>query len=214
MLDLVIPFVLTAAAGYLLGSINCALLVSRFLEHDDIRTHGSGNAGAANMFRTYGKKAALTTALGDALKAVAACLLARFIFNLFTVDPGFDPAYIAGFFVLTGHIFPVFFKFRGGKGVMPALGIVLTVNPLAFAVMVILAIPVFLLSRTISLVSIVSAALLPIITLILCLLRNQNPLYSTVSTILYAILVIFSHRDNIQRLRKGEEKPLTVKHRH
>jgi len=213
MIDFLLPILIASVCGYLLGSLNSALLVSLFMKHDDIRTHGSGNAGMTNMLRTYGKKAALITAVGDLLKAVAAVFLGRFIFEASGAHPGFDPGYIAGLFVLVGHIFPVFFRFRGGKGVMPALGIILLVNPYAFLVMFIIALPVFLISRTISIVSVISAAALPFVTLSICLLRHQRALFDTSITLIYAILVIFSHRENIRRLLHGSEKPFISKKR-
>ena len=213
MTDIILPLLLTSLAGYFIGSINFALIVSRIAAYDDVRSHGSGNAGAANMLRTYGKKAALFTALGDALKAVLACLLARIIFDIFAVHPGFDPAYSAGFFVLLGHIFPVFFEFRGGKGVMSALGIILIADPAVFLVSAVIAVPVFLITRTISLVSIISAALLPVLTVILCLIFKQEPLFPAAMTLAYAVLVIFSHRDNIRRLLRGEEKSMSRKNK-
>ena len=208
-----IPLILTTLSGYLLGSVNSAVIVSRALEKDDIRTHGSGNAGMTNMYRVFGKKAALMTTLGDLLKAILAVLLARGIFAWIGVTLVFDPGYLAGLFVLIGHIFPIYFGFRGGKGVMPAVGIVLMVNPAAFGVMVAIALPLFLATRTMSLVSVVSAAALPIVTLTLGLLQKSRPLAATLFTLAYAVLVIVSHRSNIKRLLSGSEKPIAPRSR-
>lgn len=201
---------LAAILGYLLGSINSAIIVSRFISHDDIRTHGSGNAGTTNMFRTYGKKAALLTAFGDILKAILAVLLGRLLFSLAALTGALpvDPGYLTGLFVLLGHIYPAFFKFKGGKGVMPAVAVILVVNPPAFLVMLAIALPVFLITRTMSLVSLISALALPVVTLALALLRQTNPGYPTLITLLYGILVIVSHRQNIRRLLHGQEKPI------
>lgn len=207
------PLILTALSGYLLGSVNSAVIVSRALEKDDIRTHGSGNAGMTNMYRVFGKKAALLTTLGDLLKAIVAVLLARGIFAWIGVSLVFDPGYLAGLFVLIGHIFPIYFGFRGGKGVMPAVGVVLMVNPAAFGVMAAIALPLFLATRTMSLVSVVSAAVLPVVTLTLGLLQKSRPLAATLFTLAYAVLVIVSHRSNIKRLLSGSEKPIAPKSR-
>lgn len=204
---------LSAVAAYLLGSVNSAILVSRLLAKDDIRAHGSGNAGMTNMLRTFGRKAALLTTLGDLLKAMASVLLARGLVAATGTAAGFDPGYAAGFFVLLGHIFPVFFGFRGGKGVMPALGVVLLVDPVAFLVLLAVAVPVFLAVRIMSVVSLASAALLPPVTLVLCLLRQADPLVPTLATALYAALVAVSHRENIRRLRAGTEKRIVPKQR-
>ncbi|MHB8963818.1 MAG: glycerol-3-phosphate 1-O-acyltransferase PlsY [Saccharofermentanales bacterium] len=203
-----IASVLAAAIGYLLGSVSSAVIVSRLSGQEDIRRHGSGNAGATNMFRTYGRKAALFTTAGDIIKAVAAVLLVRTIFLFSSVPLPFDPGYLAGLFVLLGHIFPVYFGFKGGKGVMPALGIILIVSPLAFGILLAIAVPVFLMSRTVSLVSVLSAVLLPVVTLAICLIRGTDPFYETGLTLLYGALVLFSHRENIRRLLHGTEKPI------
>ena len=180
---MVYSLIFCAVAGYMLGSINSALIVSRLIHSDDIRSHGSGNAGTSNMIRTYGKAAGLATAAGDLLKAVAAVLLARAAYSLAGVSPGLDPAYIIGLFVLIGHIYPVFFRFKGGKGVMPAVGVVLMADPLAFVILLVLAITVFLLTRTMSIVSLAGAASLPLVILVIGLLRGQNPLYPVLMTL-------------------------------
>ena len=203
-----IPLVLAAVSGYLLGSVNSAILVSRLLGRADIRGFGSGNAGATNMFRTYGKKAAALTVLGDLLKAVLGVVLARTVFNLLSAEWIVDPGIVAGLFVLLGHVFPVYFGFKGGKGVMPAFGIILLVNPLAFVVLLVVAVPVFLMSRTMSLVSVLSAAIYPLATLAVRLLTRTNPWPETLFALAYAILVLFSHRGNISRLVEGTEKPI------
>ena len=222
---LILAIALTLATGYLLGSISWAIIISRGFGQDDIRAYGSGNAGSTNMFRTFGRKAGLLTVLGDLLKAVAAAWLGRLIFKLLAVQLAMpanfapemaypiDPGYLAGLFVLIGHIFPVFFGFKGGKGVMPAVGVILAVNPLAFLVMVGIALPVFLLTRTMSLVSLVSSIALPLVTYGLGQLRQVDQRIETGFTLFYAVLVIVSHRENIKRLLSGTEKPLVPRSR-
>ena len=197
--------------GYLLGSINSAVIVTRINGRDDIRGKGSGNAGMTNMFRVYGRHAGLLTALGDLLKAVLAVLAARAIAGLAISPLPFDAGYAAGLFVIIGHIYPLYFRFRGGKGVLPALGIILMVRPLAFAVLLAIALPVFLAFRIVSLVSVLSACLLPPVTLSLCLLQGRDPVYETGFAAVYAILVLLSHRANIRRLLQGTEKAITRK---
>ena len=199
---------LICLAGYLLGSVNSALLVSRLLQLGDIRQQGSGNAGMTNMLRVYGKKAALLTTLGDMGKAVLAVILARFVFRSADGPLFVDPGYLTGLFVLLGHVFPVFFAFHGGKGVMPALGIILWVNPVGFLILLILAVPIFLVSRTISVVSLANTLLLPAVTWLLALVRRQPALNATLITVLFALLVVWSHRENIRRLWRGEEKKI------
>ena len=206
---MVYALIFCVIAGYLLGSINSALIVSRLTRGDDIRAHGSGNAGTSNMIRTYGKAAGLATATGDLLKAVAAVLLARAAFSLAGTAPGLDPAYIIGLFVLIGHIYPVFFRFKGGKGVMPAVGVILVADPLAFVILLAIAAVVFLLTRTMSIVSLAGAGALPPVVLVLGLVRGESPLYPVLMTLAYAAIVFFAHRENIARLRNGTEKKIS-----
>jgi len=205
---MILALVTIAITGYLFGSINSALIVSRLTHRADIRSRGSGNAGATNMFRSYGKWAGLATLSGDLIKAVLAVLLARTVFNLSGQVLPFDSAYVTGLFVLTGHIYPVFFSFKGGKGVMPAVGIILMADPLAFAILLVIAVVVFLVTRTMSLVSLISAGILPLLTLTLAVLRNDNPLGPVLLTLAYTILVFYAHRGNIARLRAGTEKAI------
>ena len=116
-------FALSAVIAYLLGSINFAIIVSKIYAHDDVRKYGSKNAGMTNILRTYGKLPAFFTLLGDFFKGVLAVVIARTIFSAMGVD-AFDAGYAAGFFALLGHLYPVFFGFKGGKGVLTSLGII------------------------------------------------------------------------------------------
>jgi len=200
--------VLLVVLGYGLGSINSALLVCRLLGLDDIRRHGSGNAGMTNMLRIYGKKAGALTASGDLLKAIAAVLAARAVTLAAGSALPFDPGYLCGLFVLVGHIWPVFFAFRGGKGVMPVLGVILLVDPIVFVLLAVAAIIVFWIRHTISLVSITAAILVTPLTLAIDLLEGVNPFWDTLFALLFAMLVIVSHRENIRRLQTHKEGPL------
>ena len=147
-------WVLAAMVSYALGGINSAIVVSWLLHRDDIRRHGSGNAGASNMFRTYGRAAALLTLFGDVSKTLAAVALTRLLFRwIADGDPGFDPGWFAGLFAILGHVFPVWFGFHGGKGVLVAAITILAVDPAAFGVMVLFAVASLFLWRTMSIVS-------------------------------------------------------------
>lgn len=202
---------LISLTGYVLGSLNSAVMVSRLLHLPDIRRMGSGNAGMTNMLRVHGKKAALLTAGGDLVKAIIAVILAQLIVRVAGRPLLVDPGYLTGLFVLIGHIFPVFFAFKGGKGVMPALGIILWLNPLAFLILLLLAIPIFLVSRTMSVVSLVCTLCLPLVTGLLAIRYDGSPLQDVLMTSLYAVLVIGSHRENIRRLWRGEEQAIVPK---
>lgn len=199
---------ITALAAYLLGSINSAVLVSRLLRQDDIRSKGSGNAGTTNIWIAYGRKAGILTAVGDLLKAIAAVLTARFLFGFSTNGLPFDPGYLAGLFVLIGHVFPVFFSFKGGKAVMPAVGVIMVVDPIVFALLVAAAFAVFFAFRKISVVSLACALILPLATVLIRLVQHEAFLYQLGFTAVYSLIVVFAHRQNIQRLLRGQERTI------
>ena len=134
-------------AGYFLGSINFAIIISSTQYKQDIRDFGSNNAGMTNMMRTYGKKAAALTLIGDALKAVIACLIGHIIL-------GQLGAYIAGLFCIVGHIFPIYYNFKGGKGVVTAGVTIFMCNPIVFLIIITMFFIIVLISRYISLGSV------------------------------------------------------------
>jgi glycerol-3-phosphate acyltransferase PlsY len=194
----------TAVAAYLLGSVNFAIIVSRLHAKDDVRKHGSGNAGMTNILRTYGKGPAAVTALGDLAKTVIAIFLAKWIFaraGIMDIDPG----YIAGLFVILGHVYPVYFGFRGGKGVITTLGVMLIVNPVAFLIIVAIFVPLIFITKIVSLSSVLGAILYPILTYAFTYMQNGPIRYNTAFALLYAAIVLYGHRDNIKRLLRGEE---------
>ena len=189
---------------YLLGSINFAVIISSKNYADDVRTHGSGNAGMTNMLRTYGKKAAALTLCGDALKAVVAALIGYFMMGVYG-------AYIAGFFCVLGHVFPIFFKFKGGKGVVTAAASMLMCNPIVFFILAVLFVGIVAVSRFISLGSIMCALLYPVVLNgVEKVLVGGSGAYM-IFAILIAILVTLKHKDNIKRLLEGKENKLEFK---
>ena len=129
----VVVYALAAAgvitAAYLLGSLNFAIIISAKQYKQDIRNFGSNNAGMTNMMRTYGRKAAALTLIGDALKAVVSCVIGYVVLGQFG-------AYMAGLFCIVGHIFPLYYKFKGGKGVVTAGVTILMCNPLVFLIVI------------------------------------------------------------------------------
>ena len=178
--------VLAGLVAYLLGSISFAVIVSRIYAHDDVRKYGSKNAGMTNILRTYGKLPAFFTLLGDFFKGVLAVLVGRWIFSLMGVT-AFDAGYLAGFFALLGHLYPVFFGFKGGKGVLTSLGIILVVNPLVLLILLIIFLPVLFITR-----------------IDLCLRRPV--LFDFLFAALFSVIVIYKHRENIKRLLNGTER--------
>ena len=203
---------LTALSGYLLGSILFGVLISKVLYNDDVRSHGSGNAGMTNVLRTYGKLAAVLTTLGDVGKSVAAVRLGRLLFTaLLGGQTALDPvcgAYLAAIFCMIGHSRPVFFGFKGGKGVLVGAGAALATEPLVCAVLLGIFLVEFAITRIVSLGSIIIAALYPVATLIHLLAHGADAAtvaFSTVCCAIMAAMVIWLHRSNIERLKNGTE---------
>lgn len=196
---------ITALIAYLLGSISFAIIVSKVYAHDDVRKYGSKNAGMTNILRTYGKLSAFFTLLGDFLKGVLAVVIGRWIFSTMGIT-AFDAGYVAGFFALLGHLYPVYFGFKGGKGVLTSLGIILVVNPLVFFILLIIFLPILFITKIVSLISITGALLYPVITLVVDLCLRKPALFDVLFAALFSVIVIYKHKDNIRRLLNGTEK--------
>lgn len=191
------PTVLLLVA-YLLGSISFAVIVVRAVSGKDIRAQGSGNAGATNVLRAYGKKPALLVALLDVAKGTAAVLLMR----LATADPWWSAA--AGLAVVLGHVFPVFYGFRGGKGVATAVGAFAVLAPLALLCCMAVFVLVVALTRYVSLGSVISMVLLPPVAGVL--FHAPRPVVTAAAVT--ALVVVFKHLGNLKRLARGEERKL------
>ncbi len=185
---------------YLIGSINPAIIFSRRIYHDDIRTHGSGNAGTTNTLRTYGKKMAGLILLLDFLKAVVAVVIGSLILSR---EIG---GAIAGIFVILGHTFPIYYKFKGGKGVASLAGVVLILSPISFAILVPLFALIVFLTKYVSLGSIMGALLLPMIQFAFYPING----WITLSCIIIMFIIVFMHRENIKRLLAGKESKISL----
>lgn len=193
-----------ALVSYLLGSVSFAVIVSRIGAKDDVRNHGSGNAGMTNILRSYGKKMAAFTAIGDFGKGVIAVALGRIIFSLAGIQ-GIDAGYIAGLFVILGHLYPLFFGFKGGKGVLTSLGAAVIVSPIPFLVIAGIAIPTVFAVKIVSLISIIGFALYPVVVVAVDLLLDKPLWGELLFSLIVSSLGIWKHRSNIQRLRAGTE---------
>ena len=198
-----------ALVGYLLGSISFAVIVSRIYAHDDVRNHGSHNAGMTNVLRVYGIVPAAFTLVGDFAKGVLAVYLGRLIFTAVGAT-GMDAGYIAGLAALLGHLFPLWFGFKGGKGVLTSLGIILAINPMVFGILLLIMLPILFVVRIVSLISITGAMLYPLLTYMVKVFCNEPPVWDTAFAAIFAVLVIWMHRSNIKRLLNGTEKRLTI----
>ena len=204
-------YIIVAILAYAIGSINFSVLISKKMAGFDLREKGSGNAGSTNVLRTVGLKAALITLVLDILKGVLAILLALLIGNIAKDVDKALLAQIAGILVVIGHTFPVFFGFKGGKGVATSLGVLLTTNWEIGLICLVFAIVIMALTRMVSLGSIGAAVLFPILTLFIgehFIVQAAGTKYFIYSLIL-AAFVIFNHRENIKRIMNGTENKLS-----
>lgn len=186
------------AIGYFLGSWNGAILISRARMHEDIREKGSGNAGMTNFLRNYGGIWTLMVVLIDFGKAIAACLIATLILPQ---EPAIAKV-IAGFAVQIGHIFPMFFHFHGGKGVLCSAAVALMLDWRIFLIALSFFLVLFFLTRYVSLASMLAVSAFAALTVVF--LNDQPAVWILI--LLMASVVIFMHRSNIVRLLKGEER--------
>ena len=189
---------LSALLGYLFGSFNGAILISRLVKHEDVRTHGSGNAGLTNFLRSYGGAVTLIVVLIDFGKTVAACLLA----TLLLPDDPLLAKIVAGAGVQLGHVFPVFFGFHGGKGILCGAAIALVTDWRVFVI----AMPVFILlffaTRIVSLASLTAVACYGVLYAVFYPSRPEI----WIITICEAAFAFIMHRGNIVRLLHGQER--------
>ena len=188
--------------AYLLGSINTSIIVSKLMIGDDIRNHGSGNAGATNTLRTVGKLGAIIVIIGDVLKAVIAILFAKFA--PFTTDIA---VYIAGIGAVLGHNFPIYFKFKGGKGIVVSAVAIIFASPILGLITVVAALLIMAITRYVSLGSISAAVLYVVLALIF---KNPETQFIVFAAML-ALLAIYMHRTSIVRLLSGKENKLSFK---
>ena len=192
-------------SGYFLGSMNFAVIISRIKFHEDIRTKGSGNAGATNMSRTYGKAAGIATLVGDILKTVIPVLLARFLIgDMF--------GYLTGLMCALGHAFPCYYKFKGGKCVAVTAAVLLVMEPLVFLLLLFVFAVVVLGTKYVSLASIFTALISPVLVHNFVTARNFDQSHiGVVFLMVQCLLVIFLHRGNIKRLLNGTESKFAFK---
>lgn len=199
-------FAICAVIGYLLGSIETAIFVSMYKYRDDVRTHGSGNSGSTNMLRVYGAKAGLITFVGDFVKGAASVLIGFLLASLFSQDK-MHCGCIAGLFAVIGHIFPLYFGFKGGKGVATTLAVGSVLFPWIGVLAVILAFSVIFITRYVSLAAIITMSAFMVYVAIA---HNTN-IILLVSVAIMWILLVARHSDNIKRLIKGEENKVSLK---
>lgn len=216
---IIICYMIMVFAPYLICGINSAIIVTKITTGKDIRTMGSGNAGLTNTLRTQGKTAAAIVLFGDVLKGVISILIVRFAF-LFLA--GIDTsvyennmnwiAYAAGIISCLGHNFPVYFGFKGGKGVLVTVAVLYTIDWVSASVLLGLFLIITAFSRYVSLGSVIAGSLYPFCVLIISLINNDPSAWlNFICGVFISGILVFMHRENIKRLRSGTEKKLGVK---
>src|SRR5579863_3649137 len=191
-------------ASYLLGSISFAIVISYFMHLNDPREYGSGNAGATNVLRSGNKKAAILTLACDLVKGLLVVLVARYVFA--KVGGGDALVAICGILVVVGHIYPIFFKFKGGKGVATAIGVLLGFNIYLAISLIVIWIITFKLFKISSLSALVATILAPVFAYSL---MGNNSYFG--ATTFITILILWKHKSNIIRLLNKQEQPLVKK---
>lgn len=205
-----LAYICIGIIAYLIGSVNFSVIISKRVAGFDVREKGSGNAGTTNMLRSVGKGAAAITLICDILKGVVAIGIAMLLGGII---PNVDKALlvqIAGIFVIIGHTFPVFFKFKGGKGIATSLGILLMINWQIGLICLVFALVLMALTRMVSLGSVAAAILYPVLTLFITehyLVPGSYLIFS----IIVAVIVLFNHRSNIKRILTGTENKISFK---
>lgn len=223
VLGFVCSALIAALIGYLFGSINGAILSVRLLKHEDVRNSGSGNAGLTNVLRCYGKGAGIMTLVIDLGKGAAAIGLAHWVSGRLGWYPVSDGSgndfrwvcYVAAIFCVLGHVFPVWHGFKGGKGVLVGVSTFLVIDPLLFVILMSIFFLVLKLSKYVSLASCTATVcVIPATLLLERFWHGASWGMAAVYMMLIgvaAFLVIFSHRENIKRLREGTERKIGQK---
>lgn len=205
-LFMLLSVILCVAAGYLLGSVNAAIIISTKKYKSDIRTHGSGNAGMTNMFRTFGKTGGLLTLFGDLGKTLLPILLGYLFFSY----PG---SYIAGLFVILGHCFPIYYKFKGGKGVLAMFVMMLACDPPVFLMMILVFAIVVIGTRFVSMSSVMAAFFMPIFINSWYAIMYGDGAVSGIRmpiAFLITLTVVVMHIPNLKRILNREEPKIKM----
>jgi len=201
----ILKIVLILVLSYFIGSISSSIIISKIMTGDDIRKHGSGNAGATNALRVLGKKGGILTLLGDILKTVISILISKIVLSEDT-----DLAvYLSGVGAVLGHNYPVWFGFKGGKGIAVSITAILFADYRIGLIVLLVSILVMAITKYVSLGSVLGAAL----CIILSIVFRWHDTYYILFTVIVGLLAIYRHKTNIVRLIKGEENKLSSKNK-
>ena len=204
----IIMCVVFSVVSYLVGSLSFGVIYSRQKYKDDIRRHGSGNSGMTNTIRTYGKHAGAIVFLGDFLKGFLIVWLAGIVSHSPICQA------LAGFFVVMGHILPIFFGFKGGKGVATSGGVILAMNGYIFLILLLIFLAVVKKTKYVSLGSLIMCIMYPVLTIIFAVARldfSVSSISKIILSVVLGIIVCYMHRTNIARLKNGTENKLGQK---
>ena len=206
-------YIIVAILAYAIGSVNFSVLISRKMAGFDVREKGSGNAGTTNVLRAVGLKAAIITLICDILKGIIAVLIAFWIGNISQTADKALLIQIAGILVVVGHTFPIFFEFRGGKGIATALGVLLITNWKIGLICLVFAVVLIAITRMVSVGSMSAAVLFPVLTLFIGdnFIVTQVGIKYFIYSLILAAFVIFNHRENIKRIMNGTENKISFK---
>ena len=193
--------ILAAVASYLLGNLNGAVIISSIYAHDDVRSHGSGNAGLTNFIRTYGRKVAIYVILIDVGKAVLACLISGLLLSSYGYYT--EGVAVGAFGVLMGHAFPVFLGFKGGKGILSGVTVACMMDWRIGLVVFGIFLVAYLLTGYVSLGSVLSAGSFGIIY---AFVHPDEGIFPIAVALFLSAMVVWMHRGNIVRLIKGQER--------
>lgn len=210
---MVISFLISAVLGYLIGSVNTSIVLSR-LKNNDIRKHGSGNAGATNTLRVMGKTAAALVIVGDALKAVISILVSYYIAKRMNLgeETAIYCKYIAAFFTVIGHNFPVYFGFKGGKGILTSVAVIFMLDWKIGIMVLLVGVILIVLTKYVSVGSIAGCILYPLFCI--AFYSGAALIYEKMQIVLATILGIIGvlrHSSNIKKLLNGTESKLGSK---
>lgn len=212
-MNLPVSLAIVAVASYFLGCCNSALILSKYILHDDVRNHGSGNAGLTNFYRTFGKKMVIWVIFGDLLKAILSCTLGGVLLQgVLTPYMNTPEAALAmgkligGIVCMLGHSFPCMFGFKGGKGVLCGAGVIMTMDWRITLICLGVFALIVICTRWVSLGSMVAAVLFPINCWII-----YDSIAVTILAVIAGFLIVFRHKENAKRIAKGEENRFELK---
>ena len=211
-----VVYIIMAIIAYCIGSVNFSVIFSKKFAGFDVREKGSGNAGSTNMLRSVGKKAAALTLVCDILKGVVAISISMILGNIVKDINRELLIQIAGIAVVLGHTFPIFFQFKGGKGIATSLGVLLMSNWQIGLICLVFALVLMLLTKMVSLGSCAAAVLFPVLTLFIndnytVLTEGKSGSVYFIYSVILAVLVLYNHRSNIKRILNGTENKLSFK---